>query len=422
MDPDLWYVGCACDRAFVKPTAVMLTSLAERGAVPEATILIAGFGLRHEDHGMLLSHAGRISHKVRIVDVDPSMLGRFAGHEWEAHYPPAVLGRLFLTTVIKAPNARILTLDSDMIVNASVRPLFETVFDEGYIAAIHDTPRGDDRDYFNSGLMLIDVDGFRKYDVARRCLAWLAEAPQPPRWPDQDALNTIIGHQWHRLDRTWNKAYCSDDGPLMPDFYEDARIAHFTGQGKPWNDAGHVGRPLYLRHLCGFHERRERYRRDRAHVDDNFVATAIAFFLGREPRDDAEIAHFRAATSFEALGRVTSSDEFVRDVLVPIKTGGALPAGRFAEPPTVRQKAWARQRLPMRHTNADRVGGADSWLELLDLMLSDMAFCDRVGVRSLIVAADALRSHYQGSLTALDLIAESSPQRAACDVRGMAAT
>jgi hypothetical protein len=39
------YIGCACDRKFVEPTAVMLTSLDVNGDVPEATILIAGFEL-----------------------------------------------------------------------------------------------------------------------------------------------------------------------------------------------------------------------------------------------------------------------------------------------------------------------------------------------------------------------------------------
>jgi lipopolysaccharide biosynthesis glycosyltransferase len=393
---DNWYVGCACDRAFVQPTAVMLTSLAENGCVPEATILIAAFGLRHEDYGVLLSHAGRLTDKIRFVDVDASMLGGLAGKNWQAHYPPAILGRLFLPTVIEQPGARILTLDSDMIVNRSVRPLFETVLEEGYLAAIHDTPRDDDPDYFNSGLMLIDVDGFKKYDVTRRCLSWLAASSEPPRWPDQDALNTIVGHKWHRLDRTWNMAYCSGDGPLTSDFYEQASVAHFTGQGKPWSSTDHAGRALYARHLRAFQHRRRQYRAARAHVDDNFVATAIEFFLGQEPLDHTQMTQMSAPTSFQALRNIMNSTEFVREVFVPLMSGAALPAERFANLPSVRLKAWAKQRLPLQHASEALIDSSTSWRDLLQIIVTDAAFHERTGITPLITAADALKAHYQG--------------------------
>jgi lipopolysaccharide biosynthesis glycosyltransferase len=373
-----WYIGCSCDHKFVQHTAVMLTSLAENGNAPEATVLVAAFGLRHEDYSILLSHAGRMASRVRIIDVNAALLGDLAGKTWEAHYPPAVLGRLFLPTVIQESGARLLTLDSDMIVNRSVRPLFESPL-EGYLGAIHDTPRHDDPSYFNSGMMVINVDRFRADDIAGRCLEWLANSASPPRWPDQDALNTIIGNDWHRLERSWNWAYWGGDGQLTTGDYERANIAHFTGQGKPWSHEDHPGRGLYTKYLREFEVRRQKYKMERLHVDDNFVITAVEFFLGRDG-ERGDIARFRAASSFATVAAIVQSDEFMHSVAEPLLHDRSLPAGRFTSPPSYRHRAWAAQRLPMSyHLTAD-VMEAKSWLGLLRDVCSDHAFRARTGL------------------------------------------
>ena len=67
-----WFVGCACDRAFVQHTSVMLTSLAVNGGVPEATIIVAAFDLAPEDYEAIRAHAGTMRNHVRFVDVTAS--------------------------------------------------------------------------------------------------------------------------------------------------------------------------------------------------------------------------------------------------------------------------------------------------------------------------------------------------------------
>jgi lipopolysaccharide biosynthesis glycosyltransferase len=388
-----WYVGCACDHNFVQHTAVMLTSLHRNGDVPEATILIAGFDLDRHDYNTLRAAAGEFGRRVRFVDVTREMLGELADREWEGHYSLPIFGRLFLSSIVTEPGARLLTLDSDMIVNCSVRPLFEMNLLGNYIGAIHDTPRTDDFDYFNSGMMLIDVDGFHRYQVAERCLRWLAEQEHRPQWPDQDALNHIVGHKWYRLDRDWNRAFCGnrfDPEPITPSFYETANIAHFTGQTKPWNDFGHVGRPLYERYLAELQWQRRLYNAAARVADTNFVVTAFQIFLGRDPREIEEVSQYTSMRALEVVRSIIHSEEFLAGTLVSLKLDAPFPSGTFQREPSIRHMGWAAERLPLRRP--DSIGKAEiaGWRSLLTFLLNDDFFCDAFRLRPMLAIMKAV--------------------------------
>jgi lipopolysaccharide biosynthesis glycosyltransferase len=387
MESTHWYVGCACDRNFVQHTAVMLTSLFLNGNVPEAVILIAGFDLNRHDYDMLRAAAGEFGRDVRFVEVTRDMLGALADREWDDHYSLPIFGRLFLSAMVTQPRARLLTLDSDMIVNRSVRPLLELNMLGEFIGAIHDTPRTDDYDYFNSGMMVIDVDGFRKHKIAERSLDWLLEQGCRPNWPDQDALNHVVGHRWYRLDRTWNHAFCGgafDVDPPVPALYENANIAHFTGRTKPWNDFGHAGRTLYERYLAELQWQRRLYNAASRSADTNFVVTAFQIFFGRDPRDVDEVARYRKLPALAAVRAILHSQEFLAGTLVSLQLDSPFPAGTFHDLPTMRHYGWIVERLPLRRPSRIMMQQNSNWKSLLNELFDDEFFCDAFKLHPII--------------------------------------
>jgi lipopolysaccharide biosynthesis glycosyltransferase len=265
------FIGCACDRKFVEPTATMLTSVDQNGEVPDATVVLAAFGLDELDRATLRAAAGRLGERMIFLDVTPDLLGGIDASGYIEAYPLPVLGRLFIPDVIGKPGARLLTLDSDMVVLTSLR-LF-TSLDMGgrIIAAAHDAPRDYDPDYFNSGIMLIDVDAYKRNDIARRALGWLVSQSSAPRFPDQDALNHVIGGDWLRLDRLWNH-FCYAPNHFEPADWAAGYVAHFAGP-KPWVQPGHGGEQLYY----GFN----------AEVHRKLAAAGLKPRFRRSPRIDA---------------------------------------------------------------------------------------------------------------------------------------
>lgn len=231
----------------------MLTSLDVNGAVPEATIIVAGFNLAGKDRVMLRTGAG--DRRVLFIDITRERLHQVDRGHYTDEYPLPVLGRLFVADHVDEPGARLVTLDSDMIVNASFRPLVDRDLGSEYFAAIHDPPRVNDRTYFNSGLTMFDVDTYRHYDVGNRCLRWLASSENHPHFPDQDALNEVVGHSWHRLARTWNY-FCYNNAGFTLEDLETCKVAHFAGP-KPWDDPNHTAAKLYGKYNRELHRRLE---------------------------------------------------------------------------------------------------------------------------------------------------------------------
>lgn len=238
------YIGCACDRKFAEPTAVMLTSLDVNGDIPEAKVIVASFDLTVEDRAMVQAGAGQ--RPVVFLDITRERLHQIDPRRYTDEYPLPVLGRLFVAEAVTEQGARMVTLDSDMIINSSLRPLVDRDLGSEYFAAIHDPPRVEDRTYFNSGLTMFDVDRYKYHQVGLRSIRWLADTQHHPHFPDQEALNIIVGHSWHRLARTWNY-FCYNDAGFTAEDLETCKVAHFAGP-KPWDDPAHTARAQYDRY------------------------------------------------------------------------------------------------------------------------------------------------------------------------------
>lgn len=172
------------------------------------------------------------------------------------HVSKAMWYRIWLPDLV--PESRVLYLDCDTLVVDDLTPL-RSIDLTGYYLAAADVPllrEGDWRvrldvpdggDYFNSGVLLLNLDAMRADDVSARIAAFGRERAALLKWPDQDALNAVLGHRRLRLHPRWN---CQnrlfdprDDGTVTftADEARDATtnpaIVHFEGPGdnKPWH-------------------------------------------------------------------------------------------------------------------------------------------------------------------------------------------
>ncbi len=100
-------------------------------------------------------------------------------------------------------------------------------------------------DYFNSGVMVIDLEAWRAKDIARRCID-LIRQKGPFVWADQDALNMVCRNDWAPLDVRWNSFAAKTSAvsllgqpydllSLQHSWRTDPWIVHFSGPAKPWH-------------------------------------------------------------------------------------------------------------------------------------------------------------------------------------------
>jgi len=105
--------------------------------------------------------------------------------------------------------------------------------------------------YFNSGLMVMDLDCFRQRGIAERLLSYAAKYKGRLLWADQCALNGCLGDQWTQLDPIWNVTtptfnlpsfqYSCFDQRTFERMVSDPALIHFAGPKKPWHYASQVG-------------------------------------------------------------------------------------------------------------------------------------------------------------------------------------
>jgi lipopolysaccharide biosynthesis glycosyltransferase len=177
--------------------------------------------------------------------------------------------RVFLPDLLPAVD-RVLYLDADTLVVDALAPLWETPLDGAYVGAVTNVlepqyaghpaelglPPG--RRYFNSGVLLFNLAAMRAGD----CTAEILRIARGERllWPDQDALNVVLGGSRVELHPRWNvmnslllfpQARDVFGAGVLADACRDPGIVHFEGPGlaKPWHYLSkHPARDAYHAH------------------------------------------------------------------------------------------------------------------------------------------------------------------------------
>jgi lipopolysaccharide biosynthesis glycosyltransferase len=173
-------VSTSTDRTFAELTGVLLRSLDAKGDVPEADVVIFGDRLRERDRTLIQQCTSR---PIRFVDLEPERrrLGRLPAR---SHWPIANYGRLVVPDLIP-DSGRLLFVDCDVVVNGSLAELATMDLKGLPLAAIPDQSRDWrhkfnarfdrplDTDTFNAGVMLFDLDEWRRRDLTNTILAWI---------------------------------------------------------------------------------------------------------------------------------------------------------------------------------------------------------------------------------------------------------
>jgi lipopolysaccharide biosynthesis glycosyltransferase len=160
-------------------------------------------------------------------------------------YGMAALHRLTIPQLL--PDCRrAIYLDADTIVENDLRELWEETIGEAALWArqdwmfpamshpflqerqkwFHMQP---DDPYFNSGVLVLDLDVWRDNDIATQVLEFLRANSAQCSWADQDALNVVLRGRWKPLGARWNRY------PAEVSRIEAAAVIHYIGaEAKPW--------------------------------------------------------------------------------------------------------------------------------------------------------------------------------------------
>ena len=166
----------------------------------------------------------------------------------KGHVNEYAFSRLYMGDILNNTE-RLIYLDCDMLVLASLRELWQADLRGKTIGAVIDpspfvTPSilgiPEESGYFNSGMLLMDVVKWNKNNYSKLVGEKLHELGGLAAMWDQDGLNAVLYDDWQELDAKWNIqshhfAEARKKGIKNFKDHFDPAVVHFTGNLKPWN-------------------------------------------------------------------------------------------------------------------------------------------------------------------------------------------
>lgn len=263
------HIACAADKNYAPHCAAMLHSVFTNNPPGKVTIhFLHGPGMEAGVLGQLKQVVLQVGGEIRFHEIPDHAVtglqskGRVAGVMWYRVFLPERLTEL----------DRILYLDADTLVVDSLQPLWESELDGYYGAAVTNIFDPEYRhrpaflglhgesEYFNSGVLLMNLDAMRRNSVAQRVCEVAREHGDKLMWQDQDPLNMVFSGKWLRLHPRWNcqnSFFYSNHAVrifgkgAVEEACRNPGIVHFEGPAlaKPWHYLSkHPYKSDYLKH------------------------------------------------------------------------------------------------------------------------------------------------------------------------------
>lgn len=248
-------VACAVEGRYVPHSAAMLLSVLDGGRGHEVRIhYLHGPGFPRRARDRLAAMVAAAGGSIAFVEVADE---RVAGLPDAGYFTKAMWYRTFLPDLLPGV-ARVLYLDVDTLALDEIAPLWDVEFGDGLVAAVTNVfePWGErwpvelglagPTSYFNSGVLMMNLDGMRAEHVAERLRRHAIDHADDLYWPDQDALNVILDGRRVALHPRWNvmnnvmlreRAVEVFGGDEIHEARTSPAIRHFEGPSvaKPWH-------------------------------------------------------------------------------------------------------------------------------------------------------------------------------------------
>jgi len=253
----------ASDDNFAGILACSLKSLFEAGNADGSKICIVDGGISEKHASALLALAGEYGAQLHLVPA-PDIEAYCGGNVEIGRYSMSMFSRIFADVILPDEN-RVIYLDCDTIITQNLFPLWETDLHGKPVGAVNDLRSSlygrnlgmsAGTVYINSGVLLINLDAYRRDNCRNRIMDALAAGNGLLEFPDNDIICSVLQHEIQLLPCRYNAistlfAYSygeldkfrKPEQPLAKNDYNDAvtspAIIHYTRcfwfMGRPWD-------------------------------------------------------------------------------------------------------------------------------------------------------------------------------------------
>ena len=258
---------CTPDNNYIPYCGIMLTSLFENNKDLDICVYVMCEHLEEKSIANLKRLSEHYNADINIITVNSATFKECPIRTGD-HVSIAAYYRLIVSDILPKHLDKILYLDCDIIVNASIKELYNYNIERYALGAVIDESFFEDSKYerlcyekqypyINSGVILFNLNYWRNNRVVDKCLDYISKNPDKVKLHDQDTINALLHKEISLLPIKYN----FQTGFLLTrhiEFYEkmmseilqttkSPMIIHYTGPNKPWfRDCRHPFRKRFL--------------------------------------------------------------------------------------------------------------------------------------------------------------------------------
>lgn len=246
-------VALCTDEKYSQYSLVTIVSLFENNRDHEIVVTIITDGLSKKSRSKFFKLAAYYSQTINVVEIDVDIIRNLK--TIEGYFPISMYYRYFLPQILSEQN-RVLYLDCDIMVRADLSEFYDSdlenvagmvIVDQNCDSVAINNRLGLNGDYFNSGVILMNLNYWRKNDIFNKLVNFAANNSSILVYPDQDALNVVLDGKVKYADYRYNMQELWLDESMkneihlykwkFPELEESKKnpaIVHFCTIRKPW--------------------------------------------------------------------------------------------------------------------------------------------------------------------------------------------
>ena len=248
-------IAFAIDNNYVPHTLLVIDSIFKNNNSGSGyNFYVLQNDISEKNKNRISKFVGKYGHNVKFIDVKTdNIIGKNEKFNFAQNRISTIaMSRIFLPELLPDID-RVIYLDSDILVTADLRELYDTELDGKLLGMVLNISQGEydnfyefPHGYYNSGVIVMNLVKCRQHKFTEKLVDYLnnnrekfiysggsaEENRNKFRYPDQDLINIVMANEVKSLPYEWNNQ------TIRGDSLTDERalgIHHYVGPLKPWD-------------------------------------------------------------------------------------------------------------------------------------------------------------------------------------------
>ena len=272
----------SCDNSYSTYAGVLIASVLYNADKDDnLSFYIFDGGISDEQKNNILSLKSIKDCNINFIKIDNELFRDYEKIKTHTYISIPAYYRLKIASLL--PNlSRIIYFDCDIVVNSSLKSLFNTDIENYAIGGVKDINTRitkKNSNYVNSGVLLLDLDKWRNENIEEKLYKFTKKNADSITKGDQEIINRCLAEYITLVDDTWNVQ--SSNFTNRSSYTKNPKVIHFVARKKPWHWASFsYHRDLYFKYLqlTPWKLNEKEYKH---WTKDNQTASLFAYFLYR---------------------------------------------------------------------------------------------------------------------------------------------